>query len=139
MLRMFETDLRYAAEDDPVEETTPRRLVIACGTSIAAFMQRMADKYAPKGTTIEVRPIINRFFGESVTVTGLITGGDLVDQCQDVQADEILICRNMIRAEGDMFLDDMTLDQARKALPAPLRIVENSGEGFWRAISGMED
>lgn len=139
MLRMFETDLRYAAEDDPVEETTPRRLVIACGTSIAAFMQRMADKYAPKGTTIEVRPIINRFFGESVTVTGLITGGDLVDQCHDVQADEILICRNMIRAEGDMFLDDMTLDQARKALPAPLRIVENSGEGFWRAISGMED
>jgi len=100
---------------------------------------QMADKYAPQETTVEVRPIINRFFGESVTVTGLITGGDLVAQCADVQADEILICRNMIRAEGDMFLDDMTLDQARKALPAPLRIVENSGEGFWRAISGMED
>ena len=139
MLRMFETDLRYAAEDDPVEKTAPRRLVIACGTSIAAFMQRMADKYAPKGTTVEVRPIINHFFGESVTVTGLITGGDLVKQCADVQADAILICRNMIRAEGDMFLDDMTVEEAQNALPAPLRIVENSGEGFWRAISGMEE
>ncbi len=139
MLRMFETDLRYAAEDDPVEKTAPRRLVIACGTSIAAFMQRMADKYAPKGTTVEVRPIINRFFGESVTVAGLITGGDLVEQCRDVQADAILIVRSMIRAEGDLFLDDMSVEEVRKALPAPLLITENSGEGFWRAISGYQD
>ncbi len=139
MLRMFETDLQYAAEDYPVAQTAPRRLCIATGTSIASFLQRLADKYAPKGTTVEVRPIVNRFFGESVTVAGLITGGDLVDQCRDVIADEILIVRSMIRAEGDLFLDDMTLEEVRKALPAPLRITENSGEGFWRAISGYQD
>jgi len=139
MLRMFETDLAYAAEDYPVEETPPRRLCIATGTSIAPFLQRLADQYAPKGTTVEVRPIVNRFFGESVTVAGLITGGDLVEQCRDVVADEILIVRSMIRAEGDMFLDDMTVEEVRKALPAPLRITESSGEGFWRAISGWEE
>jgi len=139
MLRMFETDLQYAAEDYPVEETPPRRLCIATGTSIAPFLQRLANQYAPKGTTVEVRPIINRFFGETVTVAGLITGGDLVAQCQDVQADEILIVRSMIRAEGDLFLDDMTVEEVRKALPAPLKITESSGEGFWRAISGWEE
>lgn len=139
MLRMFETDLRFAVEDYPVENTPPRRLVIACGTSIAGLMQRWCDQYAPQGTTVTVKPIINRFFGESVTVTGLITGGDLVDQLKDVDCDEILICRNMLRSDGDLFLDDMPLEQARKALPAPLRIVENTGEGFWRAISGMEE
>ena len=139
MLRMFETDLRFAMEDYPVEETPPRRIVIACGTSIAAQMQRWCDQYAPKGTTVRVVPIINRFFGESVTVTGLITGGDLVEQLQGVACDEIQICRNMIRNEGDLFLDDMTLEDVCKALPAPLRIVENTGEGFWRAISGLED
>lgn len=139
MLRMFETDLRFAVEDFPVAETAPRRIVIACGTSIAAQMQRWCDQYAPKSTTITVKPIINRFFGESVTVTGLITGGDLVEQLQGVQCDEIQICRNMIRNEGDLFLDDMKLEDVRKALPAPLRIVENTGEGFWRAISGLED
>ena len=69
----------------------------------------------------------------------MITGGDLVAQCQDVKADEILIVRSMIRAEGDMFLDDMTIEEVRNALPAPLRITENSGEGFWRAISGWEE
>ena len=139
MLRMFETDLRFAVEDYPVEETAPRQLVIACGTSVAAQMQAWCDKYAPKGTNVRVVPIINYFFGESVTVTGLITGGDLVEQLRDIRCDEILICRNMIRNEGDLFLDDMTLEDVRKALPAPLRIVENTGEGFWRAISGLED
>lgn len=139
MLRMFETDLQYAAEDYPVEETPERHLCIATGTSIAPFLQRLADKYAPRGTTVTVKPIINRFFGESVTVAGLITGGDLVEQCRDVVADEILIVRSMIRAEGDLFLDDMTVEEVRSALPAPLRITESSGEGFWRAISGWEE
>lgn len=139
MLRMFENDLKYAAEDYPVAQTPARRLVIATGTSIAPFLQHLADQYAPKGTTVEVRPIINRFFGESVTVAGLITGGDLIEQCRDVDADEILIVRSMIRAEGDLFLDDMTVEEVRKALPTPLRITENSGEGFWRAISGLEE
>ena len=60
-------------------------------------------------------------------------------QCADVEADEILITRSMIRNEGDLFLDDMTVDAVRKALPAPLRITENSGAGFWRAISGLEE
>lgn len=135
MLRMFETDLRFAAEDEPVAETPQRHLVIATGTSVAPFLQRLADQYAPRGTTVTVKPIVNHFFGESVTVAGLITGRDLVDQCRDVKADEILIVRSMIRAEGDMFLDDMTVDEVRQALPAPLRITESSGEDFWRAIS----
>ena len=56
-----------------------------------------------------------------------------------MEADEILITRSMIRNEGDLFLDDMTVDAVRKALPAPLRITENSGAGFWRAISGLEE
>ena len=137
MLRMFETDLEYAAEDLPMEETPPRRICIATGTSVAPFLRELANKHAPRGTTVEVRPIVNKFFGESVTVAGLITGQDLVAQCQDVQADEILIVRSMIRAEGDLFLDNMSVDEVRAKLPCPLKIPENSGEGFWRAISGQ--
>ena len=139
MLRMFETDLRFAAWDEPVAETAPRRLVIACGTSVAAQMQRWCDELAPKGTTVEVHPIVNRFFGESVTVTGLITGGDLVEQLRDVACDRILICRDMIRNEGDLFLDGMSVAEARRQLSAPLQIVKNTGEAFWRAISGLEE
>ena len=137
MLRMFETDLEYAVEDLPMTETPPRRICIATGTSVAPFLRELANKHAPRGTTVEVRPIVNKFFGESVTVAGLITGQDLVAQCQDVQADEILIVRSMIRAEGDLFLDNMSVDEVRAKLPCPLKITENSGEGFWCAISGQ--
>ena len=139
MLRLFETDLRYAAEEYPVEQTPPRELVIACGTSVAPLMQAWCDELAPSGTRVRVRPILNRFFGESVTVTGLLTGGDLVQQLRGETCDEILICRNMIRAEGDLFLDDMTVDAVRAALPAPLRVVENTGEAFWKAVSGWRE
>ncbi|MBR5344809.1 MAG: DUF512 domain-containing protein [Clostridia bacterium] len=138
MLRMFETDLRFAAEDEPVAETKPRNLVIACGTSVALIMQGWCDELAPKGTKVRVLPILNHYFGESITVTGLITGGDLVEQTRDIEADAILIARNMLRAEGDLFLDDMTLAEARAALRSPLRVVDNTGEALWRAISGLE-
>ncbi len=138
MLRMFETDLAFAAEDYPVEETPPRRLVVACGTSVAPYMQTWCDRFAPRGTTVRVQPIINRFFGESVTVSGLITGQDLMDQLKDADCDEILIVRDMIRNEGDLFLDNTTVEEVRRALPAPLHITQNTGEGFWRAISGQD-
>ena len=120
-------------------ETPRRRLVIACGTSVAAQMQKWCDELAPRGTTVEVRPIVNRFFGESVTVTGLITGGDLVAQLQGVACDRILICRDMLRSDGDLFLDGMSVEDARRQLGAPLQIVKNTGEAFWRAISGLEE
>lgn len=139
MLRLFETDIRYASEDFPCDTPSPKRRVIACGTSVAAFIRRMIDTYAPKGTQIEVIPILNHFFGESVTVTGLITGGDLIEQLRNVDCDEIMICRNMIRNEGDLFLDGTSVEEARQALPAPLHIVENTGEGFWKAMCGMEE
>lgn len=139
MLRLFETDVKWAAEDFPCEVASPKKRVIACGTSVAPFLREIIARYAPEGTQIEVRPILNRFFGESVTVTGLLTGGDLREQLQDAQCDEILICRNTIRNEGDLFLDNTSVDDLRAALPAPLRIVENTGEGFWRAITGMEE
>ena len=138
MLRLFETDLFAAAEDEPVAETAPRRLLIACGSSVAPVMQGWCDALAPAGTTVRVKPIRNRYFGETVTVTGLLTGQDLVAQLRDEEADAILIARNMLRAEGDLFLDDMTLDEAAAALPAPLHVVDNTGDALWRAISGLE-
>ena len=139
MLRLFETDVRFAAEDYPCRTAPPQKRIVACGTSVADFFRRIIAEVCPPGIRVEVRPILNRFFGESVTVTGLITGGDLVDQLKDAEADEILISRCMIRSEGDLFLDNLSVEEARKALPAPLRIVENTGEAFWRAVCGMEE
>lgn len=138
MLRQFETELIMAAEDEPVAETPPRHLVIACGTSLAHTMRHWCAELAPKGTTVDVLPIVNHFFGESITVSGLLTAGDLIAQAGSAEADAVLITRSMLRAEGDLFLDDMTLEQVQAAFRSPLRVVDNTGAALWRALSGLE-
>lgn len=138
MLRLYRDALYAAAEDTPVARTAPRELVLACGTSLAPLMQRWCDELAPAGTRVRVKPILNHYFGTSITVTGLITGGDLISQLKEERADAFLIARNMLRAEGDLFLDDISLADAQAALPAPLRVVDNTGEALWQAIAGLE-
>ena len=67
------------------------------------------------------------FFGETVTVSGLLTGRDLSEQLKNVQADEILLTRGILRSDGDLTLDDMSVEDLRAALPAPVTFV---GDGF---------
>ena len=74
---------------------------------------------------------------ETVTVTGLITGGDLKTQLADAPEQEILLCGNTLRSEGDLFLDDMPLDELRAVLaPRKLTIVPNTGAALLSALRG---
>lgn len=139
LLRLFMEDAQQAYQDDPHPKAVPRKVVIASGISAAPYLQELADRIAPPEVRVSVQPIRNDFFGPSITVTGLITGGDLVRQLQGVQTDQILICANMLRAEGDLFLDGATLSQVRSALPAPLAVIPNSGEAFYQALCGNFD
>ena len=70
---------------------------------------------------IRVTAIKNRFFGETVTVAGLTTGGDLTEQLSGQNLGErVLIPRAMLKADEDVFLDDMTLEQVREKLKVPV-------------------
>lgn len=137
LLRQFENALKDAAEMN-TEEAVPRKVLIGCGTSIAPVMERWVRDYGPKGAEIRVKPVLNRFFGETVTVTGLLTGQDLKEQLQDEEADEILICQDTLRDEKDKFLDDMTLEELNAALGGRLTIVPNRGQALFRAMLGKE-
>ena len=132
----FETAVRL----DPDEsENKHRRVIMATGTSVAPFMQEMLDRHPVSGVQITIKPIVNRFFGETVTVSGLITGQDLVAQLSGMEADEILITKSMLREGEDIFLDDMTLEQAQNALSIPIRPVYNDGADLLYALRGTED
>ncbi len=121
---------------DPV---VPRRVLMATGTSVAPFMRELVAGCPMPGVQIEVRPIVNRFFGESVTVSGLITGQDLVAQLRGAQADEILITESMLREGEDVFLDDMTLAQAQEALGIRIVPVPDDGAALYDALRGTEE
>ena len=135
LLRKFEDGLSAASRENTLP-AVPRRVRIPCGTSIAPVMRQWVDEYGPKGVQATIQPIRNTYFGETVTVTGLITGGDLMEQLKNADEDEILLCGNTLRAEGDLFLDNVSLAQVRNALKPKVTVVPNTGADLFRALLG---
>ena len=88
---------------------------------------------------VEVRAIRNAFFGESVTVAGLVTGGDLIAQLSGARADAVLITRTMLRAGEEVFLDDTTLEQVVRALGMPVIPVERPGDALVDALTEFSE
>ncbi len=137
LLRQFEEQMREAAEDDEeMAPQPPKTFVIATGTSAAPHIRRFCGLYAPRNAAVHVVPILNHFFGTTVTVAGLLTAGDVLNQLPPAlleQADELLISASMLRHEGDLFLDGMTLDAFRERLPLPVRITD-TGADLYNAL-----
>lgn len=143
MLRLLEQECEEAWEflfaDGFPETSKKRKLLIPTGVSAQPFIERLSRKYAPQGTDVSVIAVKNRFFGESITVTGLIVGKDLIESLQGLPCDQILLCDTMLRENTDRFLDDTTLDEVRLKLNRPIRVIPNNGEALIRALWEMED
>ena len=110
-----------------------RELSIATGFLAYPYIQKMASRIEEKysNTQIHVYPIRNDFFGELITVSGLITGQDLIHQLQNQKlGDRLLLPCNMFRSQEEVFLDDITLAQVEDALQVRADIVKSSGQDF---------
>lgn len=118
------------------EQPSGRRLLLATGVSAAPILSGLVDEAKKTWHTLEaeVVPIVNRFFGETITVAGLVTGGDLIEQLRGRQADLLLIPDVMLRKEGDLFLDDVTPVQVEQALGMPVRVVGPDGVELLEAL-----
>ncbi len=138
LMRKFLTAFMDAAHEN-CGAAVPRNVLIPCGQSIAPYMAEWIKLYGPAGVQAKVMPIKNYFFGETVTVTGLLTGGDILKQISTEETDEILLCAVTLRAEGDLFLDDMHIDDFRKAVNIPVRVVPNRGDALYKALLGHAD
>lgn len=140
MLRLLDSECEEYLSDgiEPVAAglPAPRRLLIGTGVSAAPFIRELVGKYAPEGTQAEVVPVPNHFFGESITVTGLIVGRDLVSALKGRPCDEVLISETMLRENTDSFLDDMTVADVERELGHPVRVVKNNGRDFIEALNG---
>jgi NifB/MoaA-like Fe-S oxidoreductase len=91
------------------------------------------------GYEVDVRTIRNDFFGEQITVSGLITGQDLIAQLQgDELGNALALPCNMLRSGERVFLDDITVEQVENALQATALIVKSSGQALLDAMLGFE-
>ena len=116
---------------------TDRRVVIATGMAARPQLDAMLDAARQKWPQlqVEVVAIRNDFFGELITVSGLITGGDLMRQLEGVSMDLLLLPANMLRQQADCFLDDVTPQQVEERLGVPIRLVpETDGAALLDAL-----
>lgn len=136
MLRLLLNEFAEALDEEKGDQEE-RRLSLATGLLAAPYLERMAEQLREKfpRTEVMVCPVKNEFFGEQITVSGLITGQDLVKQLSGKDlAERLLLPCNMLRAEEDVFLDDFTVSQVESALQVPLNIVKSSGQDLLDAI-----
>ena len=138
MIRLLDTEFRSALKLSDEPDYTD--FSIATGTSAAPYFEKfiaMAREKYP-GIKGRVYAIENDFFGHSINVTGLITGGDLIRQLKDKPLGErLFISQNMLRRQEMDFLDDVLLEDAVEALGVPIYPIESDGFALWDAISGV--
>ena len=140
MLRLLTGQAALALEDVP-EDASPTPFSIATGVSAAPFLRKIVDMAREKCGSIDgtVYPVRNRFFGETITVSGLITGRDLMEQLAgQTLGERLLIPANMLRTGERVFLDDVTVEQVEQTLGVPVTAVEaESGFDLVDAILGL--
>ena len=136
MLRLlideFTESLRELSGDDRTREVS-----VATGKLAYPYICGLAGRLVRKypGTKVHVYAIENTFFGEQITVSGLITGQDLKEQLKGKPlGDKLLLPCNMFRSGEEVFLDDMTLTQLTETLQVRADIVKSSGRDFIDAI-----
>ena len=145
MLRLLATEVEEALNEE-LDEAAPEHeeneipagtVSIATGVLAAPYIEKYVDwirRRCPQ-RTVHVYPIVNKFFGETITVSGLITGQDLIAQLKGRELGEwLLLPVNMFRSGEEVFLDDLTKADVEKALQVKVHIVKSSGYDLVQAV-----
>lgn len=141
LIAMLKEDLLAELDFRDPDPSIRRTVSVACGTSAAPYLRELMDRVEENypGVHITVYPITNDFFGEMINVSGLIVGGDLIAQLKNKPlGDDLLISSAMLRFENDLFLDDVSIGDVRKALHINVVPVNNDGVMLLDAILGEE-
>ncbi len=137
--RSFDCEFRAALARCDLPPDTPFAAALATGVASAPLLRSfrsLLEARFPNGR-VDVYAIENDFFGPSITVAGLVTGRDLIAQLKgkDLHG-RLLIPSVMLRAEGDVFLDDVSKEDVERALGVKLVVVSNDGAELLDAIIG---
>lgn len=118
-----------------------RKISVVTGVAAYPLITEIVDKCKQKWDNLEckVYKIKNNFFGEKITVAGLVTATDIKEQLKgEILGEEMLIPAVMLRKEGDMFLDSITLNELSRDLGVKITPVDNDGYSLIDALLGKE-
>ncbi len=136
MMRLMDTEFNAALEE---AEFSDVHITVTAVTGMLAypFISSLAERLKVKFPNVEVNVagIRNDFFGEKITVAGLLTGQDIYAQLKDRHLGDALILPTVVLRSGeDVFLDDMTVGELSQKLGVPIRITDCSGGGFLETV-----
>lgn len=141
MMTLMEYELNQAL-NSVKGDCINRNLSIATGEAAYEYICKLCDTIKKKfvNTHINVYKIKNNFFGGKITVSGLITGCDYLEQLKGKPlGDCLLIPKNSLRAADTVFLDDMDIKELAQALEVAIIPVDNDGAIFLNTITNLED
>lgn len=136
MMRLLNDEFMEALEETPGDD---RKRCVSIATAVLAYptLLDISQKIMEKFPNIDIKCycIKNNFFGESITVSGLITGRDLIEQLKGRELGEMLLLpNNILRSGEDVFLDDITLGELENTLQVSANIVKSSGKDLLEAV-----
>lgn len=143
LLRLFLCEFEAEQDDLPPELGHPRSLLIVTGRSASGVISQAARRLnAISGVNARVVVVDNRFFGQAVTVTGLLTGQDVLNALREAGAgppDVVLVPDIALRSGEQRFLDDVTLEALARTTGAEVRPVHASAHGLIEAVLDLRD
>lgn len=142
MIAYLTDDVGWKLEELDADESLCHKVTIACGEGVFPYMKRIMSMINEKfpNITINTRAIKNNFFGGGINVSGLVTGGDLIDQLRDDDlGDRLIIPSSMLRFENDLFLDDVSTDDVERELGVTLVPINNNGNDLVEAVIAGKD
>jgi putative radical SAM enzyme (TIGR03279 family) len=115
------------------------RVTVVTGESPYRFLSDYVERLAEAtGASIELIPAKNRLFGGAVTVTGLVSGQDILAALEGIDlGDAVLVPDVMIKEGEGMFLDDLTVDELSERLGKPVQVVESNPYGIYQALDEL--
>ena len=139
-MRLLEFEFRAALSYTDIPSEV-KKFTVATGVSAAPFMRKLIDELAKKCDNIndsEVYAVRNDFFGETVDVAGLVTGGDLLRTLRGKPLGKrLLIPAVMLRHGENVFLDDVSVADVERELGVTVISVENDGDALLSAMLGI--
>ena len=131
LIRKLEHEFNEYLLSLPSNLEIDKTITIITGVSAEKFMKELAKKLTNRISKlrIQVYPIVNNYFGETITVSGLITGEDIINQLDTKElGDKILIPKNMLKSDEPIFLDDVKLKEIEEHFNKKIIVCDINGK-----------
>lgn len=140
MVRMFRNDLETALAEITGDDRSGKATLVTAKLiypTICWAAEQIQKKYP--NMELQVVCIQNHFFGERITVTGLLTATDIMEQLSGLElGDWVVLPSVVLKADEDIFLDDISLEDVQRTLQVPIHIVKSNGMGFVQSVVEAE-